>query len=76
MTLAEVIKAVDELSPDEIRQLRDYLETRQAQQELDIEGIKQIFSELREGFSEQDLQELEWAMNAEYIEPVDDNDES
>jgi hypothetical protein len=67
MTLAEVMKAVDELSPDEIRQLRDYLDRRDAQQELDIEGIKQIFSELREGFTEQDLQELEWAMNGEDI---------
>jgi hypothetical protein len=39
---------------------------------LDIEELKEISAALREGFTEQDLEELEWAMNVEYIEPLDD----
>ena len=35
-------------------------------------ALDQIFAELREGFNAKDLDELEWAMNVEYIEPLDD----
>ena len=38
---------------------------------LDMELLLQIFADLREGFTAQDLEELEWAMNVEYIEPLD-----
>lgn len=37
---------------------------------LDIEAITELFEALREGFSEDDLDELEGAINFDYIEPV------
>ncbi|MCI0555803.1 MAG: hypothetical protein L0287_33065 [Anaerolineae bacterium] len=75
MTLAELIKAVDELSHEELRQLREYIEQQERKPaELDIDALEQVFAELREGFSKKDLEELEWAMNVEYIEAVDDTE--
>ena len=75
MTLAEVMKAVDELSQEELRQLREYIQQQEHKHgELDIEALEEVFAELREGFSEHDLEELEWAMNVEYVEPVDDSE--
>jgi hypothetical protein len=74
MSLKEMIEAVDRLSPDEMRQLREHIEQKEREtgkRELDIEAIEQVFADLREGFSEEDLDELEWAMNVEYIEPAD-----
>lgn len=38
---------------------------------LDLEKIKQILAEMREGLTEQDLDEIDGAMNVEYIEPLD-----
>jgi hypothetical protein len=38
-----------------------------------IDALMSIVDDLREGFSEQDLDQLEWAMNVEYIEPLDDD---
>jgi len=40
---------------------------------LDMDDLKQIFSDLREGFTEQDLEELDWAMNVEVINPLDED---
>lgn len=75
MTLAELMKAVDELSHEELRQLREYIQQQEHKHgELDIDALEMVFAELREGFSDHDLDELEWAMNVEYIEPVDDNE--
>jgi hypothetical protein len=66
MTLQDMMKAVEELSPDEMRQLRqqiEQIERESAQPKLDIAAIERVFADLREGFSEEDLDELEWAMN-------------
>jgi hypothetical protein len=73
MTLQDMMKAVEDLSPDEMRQLRQHIEQkeRERQPELDMDAIEQVFDDLREGFSEEDLDQLEWAMNVEHIEPAD-----
>ncbi len=64
-----------EPTPEQIKEISEAIdglgERRNAP--LDIEELKQIFAELREGFTEKDLEELEWAMNVEYIEPLDDD---
>ena len=66
MTLQDMMKAVDSLTPDEMRQLREHIEQKERTQHspgLDINAIEQVFDDLREGFSDEDLDELEWAMN-------------
>lgn len=66
MTLQDMMKAVEALSSDEMRQLREHIEQierESAPPKLDIAAIERVFADLREGFSEQDLDELEWAMN-------------
>ncbi len=84
MTLQDMIKALDDLSPEERQRIREELEGRDVLQEamdeandrqnmpLDIEALKRLFGELREGFTQDDLDELEWAMNLEVIDPLDD----
>jgi hypothetical protein len=75
MTLAELMKAVDDLSRQDFETLYDYLEQRREYlAEERIRMIEEAVAEIREGFSEQDLEELEWAMNVEYIEPVDNTE--
>lgn len=74
MTLQDMLKAVDDLSPEEMRLLREHIEQKEREQrqpKLDLAALEQVFADLRAGFSEEDLDELEWAMNVEYIEPVD-----
>lgn len=39
---------------------------------LDVDLLTRTFAELREGLSEQDLEELEWAMNLENVKSLND----
>ena len=75
MTLQEIIEAVDALPLNEMQQVRQHIEQRETDEEnpiIDIDAVEKALAELREGFSEEDLEELEWAMNVEYIEPLDE----
>ena len=67
MTLHEILNAVDDLSADEMRHLREHIEQKEREQQpkLDIAALEQVFADLRAGFSEEDLKGLEWAMNVE-----------
>jgi DNA repair exonuclease SbcCD ATPase subunit len=71
---------IEQLSPAELEQVRQFVEERrdQLQQirlptdeevEARINALHEAFAELREGLSEQDLQEISWAMNYEYVDP-------
>lgn len=74
MTFNELLKAVDQLNDDELTKLKEHIASREQQSNgMDIDEIERIFAEMREGFSEQDLDELEWAMNVEYVKPLDDD---
>jgi hypothetical protein len=74
MTLADVIQAVARLSPEERRQLRDYLDRYgEAPKKNDFDAFMQALEAVREGLTEKEFSEIEQAMNAEYIEPLDDN---
>ncbi len=90
MVLQDLIRAVDVLSSDELEALylhiRQQREQRRLVQDgaqdgiimppipLDVDILRQIGAALREGFSKADLEELDQAMNAEYIEPLDDDE--
>lgn len=81
MTFQEVIKAVDTLSPEELRELRTYLEQREgaAQPALELvpeeraRRLDEAFEQLREGLTQKQLDEMTEAMNAEYIESFDED---
>ena len=84
MALSDLMREVKSLSSDELEALylfvqdqREYRRLLEQEPEepdrqptiLDMDDLKQIFAELREGFTEQDLNELDWAMNVEVIQP-------
>jgi hypothetical protein len=81
MTLQDVKQAIDRLTPAERRELREYLEqresTEQPVQDLSpadrARRLREAFEELRAGLTQAQLAEITEAMNAEYIEPVDED---
>jgi hypothetical protein len=81
MTLQDVMKAVDQLSPEELRELRQYIEQREGlpwpvqalTPEERARRLDEAFEQLRDGLTQAELDEMTEAMNAEYIEPVDED---
>jgi hypothetical protein len=81
MTLQEVIKVVDTLSPEELRKLRTYLDQREGMVQPALElapeerarRLDEAFERLREGLTQKQINEMTEAMNAEYIEPFDED---
>lgn len=88
MALSDLMREVKSLSSDELEALylfvqdqREYRRLTEQEPEetdrhpapLDMDDLKQIFAELRDGFSEHDLEELDWAMNVEVIKPPAEN---
>jgi septation ring formation regulator EzrA len=75
MTLQDVLKAVDQLSPDELRELRAYLDQREGTphptEELSAETrarrLDAAVEALREGLTQAELDEMTAAMNAERV---------
>jgi hypothetical protein len=82
MSLQEAIKVVEQLSPEELRQLRAYLDEREANTHIELDlspaerarRLNEAFDQLREGLTEEELEEMSAAMNEEYIEPWDENE--
>lgn len=75
MIFTDVMKAVDEFSVDQLRQLREYIQQREQQLELqagtlNIEQLLEGLAEMRAGLTEAEFHEIERAMNEEYIEPL------
>jgi len=78
MVFTEVIKAVDQFSPDQLRQLREYIQQREQQIELkagtlNMAELLEGLEEMRAGLTDEEFREIERAMNEEYIEPLDKN---
>lgn len=75
-TLDEVLKVVDTLSKDELRVLQDYVEQRQREASGSSKSarLNAVLDAMREGLSEEDLDEIEWAMNVEYVDPPEKHD--
>jgi len=81
MTYDEIVQAVDRLSLEERQQLRDYIEkttlrtnpARDLSPDEWIQRMKTVAHSIREGFTDDEWEQIEADMNAEYIEAVDDN---
>lgn len=76
MVFSDVLKAVDQFSDDELRQLRAYIEQREEQIDLhagtlNIEALLRGLEVMRAGLSSEEFAEIERAMNEEYGEPLD-----
>lgn len=75
MTLDELMKAVDTLSGEELRQLRDYVNQRHAHKfspEQRIQMLDEASNAIREGMTQEELDEMIAVMNEEYVEPWDE----
>ena len=79
MTLQEVKKAVDQLLPEELRELRAYLDqqaTKHTQLQdgtMNVDTLLQAARAIRDELGEVNFDEMLDAMNEDYIEPVDDD---
>lgn len=75
MSIDDLLEAVDQLNPDELRQLQQRITARRQQMSPDevFATLQKAFADIREGLSEEELQDMVDAMNHEYIEPVDDD---
>lgn len=79
INLQAVKDAVDQLSPEERSELRAYLDEHNASQPvlragtMNVDALLQAAKAIREGFSDAEWDEIESAMNDEYIEPVDED---
>ncbi len=76
MIYQDVIQAVDGLSVDEVRQLREYLRQKEEQSQLragtlNVEALLNGLKILSEGLSDDAFSEIERAMNEEFVEPLD-----
>lgn len=82
MTLDEIMREVHHLSDEELHHLRNYIDQIQTKTQTDRleplikespeESIRQLdtaFAEIREGLTQEQIDEMIEAMNAEYIEP-------
>jgi hypothetical protein len=75
MTLQEIYQLIDKLSADEMRQLQEYIKRRQHEEDKErARKIMAAFDEMREGLTEEQLDQIEWAVNYKYIEPDQDLD--
>ena len=78
--LSEIYQAIDQLNRDEFRKLRAYIEQRPEPPQIvedpqtKIAALRDAFAKIREGMSQEELDEMIWAMNYEYIEPLDPAD--
>jgi uncharacterized protein YeeX (DUF496 family) len=75
MMLDELMRAVDELSEEELRQLRDYVNQRHVNNlsaDERIQMLEEAADAIREGLTPEELDEMIAAMNEEYIEPWDE----
>ncbi|MDL1901597.1 hypothetical protein FBR02_12585 [Anaerolineae bacterium CFX9] len=80
LNLQEVKEAVDHFSPEELRELREHLEKRAVEilsnplsPDERIRLLDEAAKAIREGFTDEEWEAVEQAMNEEYIEPVDDD---
>jgi hypothetical protein len=78
MVLSDVLKIVDRFSKEDLRQLREYIEGREQEQEViaptfDLQALLSGLEEMRAGITEAEFHEIERAMNEEYVEPLDES---
>lgn len=76
--LQGIFRAIDRLNQDQLAQLRAYVEQRIVQPQITdetpqekIAALHAAFAEMREGLTEEELEQIIHDMNYEYIEPID-----
>lgn len=82
LNLQEVKEAVDHLSPEELRELREHLEKRVVEiltqhhlpPDERIRLLDEAAQAIREGFTHAEWNVVEKAMNEEYVEPWDESE--
>ncbi len=82
MNLQEVKAAIDQLSPEELDEIREYLKTREAENSVTAglspqeraRRLDEAFTQLRAGLTPEQIDEITEAMNVEYIEPWDESE--
>jgi len=77
LNLKEVKEAVDHFSPEERAELRAYLDEREMHTlragTMNVDALLAAAREIRESLTDEEWNEIEQAMNEEYIEPIDDD---
>ena len=79
MTLQELFKTIDRLSPAERAQLRDYIDRHDTEHTqlktgtMDVDVLLEAVRSIRADMDEAEFEAMLDAMNEEYIEPVDDD---
>jgi hypothetical protein len=72
MSLDQLYQEIDKLNPDELQQIQKYIEQRRREaSEARADSLMQAFDKLREALTEQQLEDMERAMNSKYSEPPD-----
>ncbi|TVR19956.1 MAG: hypothetical protein EA396_11460 [Anaerolineaceae bacterium] len=76
MIFDDVKKAVTHFSPEQLRQLREYIEDQEQKFVLrpatvNMDDLLTALADIREGLAQEDFAEIERAMNEEYIEALD-----
>jgi hypothetical protein len=75
-TLAKVVQLIDQLTPAEKQALREHLNQidspDEGAPEERIAKLNEAIDAMREGLTSQQLDELEWAMNYEFIAEADE----
>lgn len=72
MTISDLLNAVDTLSAEELVMLRERLEQRQHHIAGETpDQLEHALDRLREGLTDEQLDQIEWAMNIEIIQPPD-----
>lgn len=72
MSIHDLLRAVDTLTADELRLLHERVEQRQLDIASKMPGaLDHALDMLRSGLSDEQLNQIEWAMNLEIIQPPD-----
>lgn len=77
MTLNELKRAINELSPDELSELHEYIEFRlphALSPEERVEMLERGMASIRESMTPEQLDELIETINTDYIEPWDEEE--
>jgi len=79
--LANIMPIVENLSREERRILRDYIDGRDLEEAtelrpgtMDVDKLIIAIDKIREGMSEAEIDAMVAAMNEEYIEPFDEDE--
>ena len=72
MTLDQMLEVINQLSDDDLRTLRDAIDRRQREViKARVEAFDEAVAALREGLTQEEIDDIVWAMNVEYVEPPD-----